>query len=180
MALHPIKGTIINLDDVFLSTEDGVRYVTDRFSLWRLDELSGRSKLAQALHPLQDGCYKLTAAGAATVNPVFTQVPNCARLVPEAHDGPILEATAFVVDYKKDGLRLWRTEAGLLVGLDARWITAGYTLRVHTSGEARKPVSVLNSRGDFAGILMPVRVGDEVLAGIRQLAESITPAERVA
>ena len=39
MALTPIKGTLINLEDVFVSTEDDVRYVTDRFSLWRLDEL---------------------------------------------------------------------------------------------------------------------------------------------
>ena len=93
MALTPIKGTLINLEDVFVNTEDDVRYVCDRYSMWRLDELAGRSKLEEALRSVGDGAYTLTASGAVKPHARYTSPPQLARLVPESHEGSEMEET---------------------------------------------------------------------------------------
>lgn len=158
MALTPIKNTLINLNDVFVNTHDGERYVTDRFSAWRLDGLRRVSKLPEVLDVVADGCYSLSAGGAVKPNAMYTQVPNIVRLFPTEYGEP-LTRLPFVFDWKNDGARLWHDGKGSLIALDARFALGAFEIRGHVSGSHNKPVTVHRGK-DMIGMVMPIRSAD--------------------
>ena len=152
MALVPIKGTITNLEDVFVSTEESGRYVTDRYSLWRLDGLEGRSKLAETLRLLPDGCYTVSAGGAARVNTSYTAVPTCARLIPEEWEDELLERTDVLIDHDNSISRVYLNAAGPVL-LNNQYVLTGATVK-----RARgKSVAGIFHKDELTGIIMPRR-----------------------
>mgnify|MGYP001571260217 CR=1 FL=1 len=78
-------------------------------------------------------------------------------------------------DYKRDCIRLWLAPDGGLIALNSRFQLNDYKLRRHLSGGATKPVSVLTLKGDFAGILMPIRP-DDALSQLIDLADKVRSA----
>lgn len=177
MALTPIKNTLLELERVFVATVDDTRWVTDRFTLWNLTLLHGRSKLAQALDVVPDGAYTLTAGGAVRYVDYSAEVPNLGRIIPSVHDaGDALTPEGVTVETGGGKLaRLYTSETGEIVALDARLELGGYRVHVNTAGD-NKPVLLLTGRledPELAGIVMPIRLRDDVLGTLRRLGAGV-------
>lgn len=181
--MRTIGQTIINTADVFVGTEDGERFVTDRYSLWRVADLHHRaygSELAAAVDHLPDGCYKMTASGAATVNTRYTSVPKMRRLLPDSH-GDTLERLPVVLDgtgINKHGVQLWQAPSGHIVGVDARLVFDGYDVCRESRDSDSRVLLVNRTDHEVVGVVMCVRL-HELNDIIARLARHTNMRERV-
>ena len=163
-----IRQTFLHPDELYLVTNDDVRYVTDRYTAYRVDDLPDRPR--QALTILDDGVWSLSASGAAKPAPGFNMenLPNVGALFPVDEGKPVEILGVTLADVGKD-VQLLTVEGGGLVGIDARVDLSGWAaIEAHADRPAAKPIRLYGDRDKsvMSGMVMPIRLVAERLATI--------------